>query len=61
MFDNQGNLTNIEDFYLNLVNKLEASTLAYSIGTFSSPSVLTGTAGELLTGEVTISILSDWS
>jgi hypothetical protein len=61
MFDNQGNLINIEDYYLNIVNKLEASNLAYSISTFSPPRVLTGTAGELLAGEVTISILSDWS
>jgi hypothetical protein len=61
MFDNQGNLTNIEDFYLNIVNKLEASSIAYSIGTFSSPAVLTGTAGDLLSGEVNISVLSDWS
>ena len=61
MFDNQGNLTNIEDFYLNLVNKLEASSIAYSIDTFSAPAVLTGTAGDLLTGEVSISVLSDWS
>jgi len=61
MFDNQGNLTNIEDFYLNLVNKLEASSIAYSIDTFSAPAVLTGTQGELLSGEVSISVLSDWS
>jgi hypothetical protein len=61
MFDNQGNLTNIEDFYLNIINKLEASNIAYSIGTFSSPAVLTGTAGDLLSGEVNISVLSDWS
>ena len=61
MFDNQGNLTNIEDFYLNLINKLEASTIAYSIDSFSAPAVLTGTAGDLLTGEVSISVLSDWS
>jgi hypothetical protein len=61
MFDNRGNLINIEDFYLNIVNKLEASNLAYSLGTFSAPAVLTGIAGELLTGQVTISILSDWS
>ena len=40
MFDNQGNLTNIEDFYLNIVNKLEASSIAYTIGTFSAPAVL---------------------
>ena len=61
MFDNQGNLTNIEDFYLKIVQKLEASSIAYSIGTFSAPAVLTGTVGDLLSGEVTISVLSDWS
>ena len=61
MFDNQGNLTNIEDFYLNIVNKLEASQLAYTIGTFSAPAVLSGTVGDLLSGEVSISVLSDWS
>ena len=61
MFDNQGNLINIEDYYLNIVNKLEASSLAYTIGTFSAPAVLTGIAGDLLSGEVSISVLSDWS
>jgi hypothetical protein len=61
MFDNQGNLINIEDFYLKIVQKLEASTIAYSIGTFSAPAVLTGSAGDLLSGEVQISVLSDWS
>ena len=61
MFDNQGNLTNIEDFYLSIVNKLEASSIAYTIGTFSAPAVLTGTVGDLLSGEVSISVLSDWS
>lgn len=61
MLDNQGNLTNIEDFYLNIVNKLEASSIAYTIGTFSAPAVLTGTVGDLLSGEVNISVLSDWS
>jgi hypothetical protein len=61
MFDNQGNLTNIEDFYLKIVQKLEASAIAYSIGNFSAPAVLTATAGDLLSGEVQISVLSDWS
>lgn len=61
MFDNQGNLINIEDFYLKLVQKLEASTLAYSIDNFSAPSVLSGSVGDLLSGEVSISVLSDWS
>ncbi len=36
---------NIEDYYLNIVNKLEASNIAYSIGSFSAPAVLTGVAG----------------
>ena len=61
MFDNQGNLINIEDYYLAIVNKLEASSIAYSIGTFSAPAVLTGNAGDRLSGEVSISVLSDWS
>ena len=61
MFDNAGNLINIEDFYLNIVNKLETSSIAYTIGTFSAPAVLTGTVGDLLSGEVNISVLSDWS
>lgn len=61
MFDNQGNLINIEDYYLAIVNKLEASSIAYTIGTFSAPAVLPGIAGDLLSGEVNISVLSDWS
>jgi hypothetical protein len=61
LFDNQGNLINIEDFYLRLVQKLDASTIQYSLGTFSAPAVLSGNGGEMLTGEVTISVLSDWS
>lgn len=61
LFDNQGNLINIEDFYLRIIQKLNASTINYNIGTFSAPAVLSGNAGEMLTGEVTISVLSDWS
>ena len=61
LFDNQGNLTNIEDFYLNIINKLEASSVKYTLGTFAAPAVLTGNAGDLLSGEVSISVLSDWS
>ena len=61
MFDNEGNLINIEDYYLNIVNKLGASDIAYTIGSFSAPAVLAGTVGDLLTGEVSISVLSDWS
>lgn len=61
LFDNQGNLINIEDFYLRIVTKLNASTIKFTLGTFSAPAVLSGNAGEMLTGEVTISVLGDWS
>ncbi len=57
---NKYTLSNIT-FIRNIVNKLEASSIAYTIGTFSAPAVLTGTAGDLLSGEVSISVLSDWS
>ncbi len=40
---------------------IQSPTSAYTIGTFSAPAVLTGTVGDLLSGEVSISILSDWS
>lgn len=61
LFDNQGNLINIEDFYLRIVTKLNASTIQFTLGTFSAPAVLSGNAGDMLTGEVNISVLGDWS
>ena len=61
LFDNQGNLINIEDFYLRIVTKLNASTIQFTLGSFSAPAVLSGNAGDMLTGEVNISVLGDWS
>lgn len=61
LFDNQGNLINIEDFYLRIVTKLNASTIKFTLGSFSAPAVLSGNAGDMLTGEVNISVLGDWS
>ena len=61
MFDNKGNLINIEDFYVAIMTKLAASNLVYNIGSFSAPAVLQGSVGELLSGEVSLSILTTWS
>ena len=62
MFDNQGNLNGIEDMVVGVFNKLAASTtLKISVGNTSAPSVLAGVAGEMLTSEMSVSIMTSWS
>jgi hypothetical protein len=60
LLDNQGSLANIEDFVVDVFTKLAASTLKYNIGSVSGVSVDT-TAGDLLTTEIRLSILTSWS
>ena len=60
LLDNQGSLADIETFIVGVFNKLAASSLHYNIGTVSGVSVDT-TAGDLLTCEMRISILTSWS
>jgi hypothetical protein len=60
MYDNQGNLINIEDMVVGVFNKLAATTaLQISIGSVSAPSVLNGV--EMLQCELTLSIMTSWS
>jgi hypothetical protein len=62
MFDNQGNLNGIEDMAVGVFNKLAASTtLKVNIGSISAPSVLSSSAGEMLSSELSISIMTSWS
>jgi hypothetical protein len=62
MFDNQGNLNGIEDMIVGVFNKLAASTtLKISVGNVSAPTVLSGVAGEMLTSEMSVSIMTSWS
>ena len=62
MFDNQGNLNGIEDLVVGVFNKLaESTTLKISVGSISAPSVLSGVAGEMLTSEMSVSIMTSWS
>jgi hypothetical protein len=62
MFDNQGNLIGIENMLVGVFNKLAASTtLKISVGSISAPSVLSGVAGEMLTSEMSVSIMTSWS
>ena len=60
LLDNQGSLASMEDFIVGVFTKLAASSLTYNIGSVSGVSVDT-TAGDLLTTEIRLSILTSWS
>ena len=61
LFDNEGNLQGIEDTIVSVFNLLCASTLSFNVGTISAPGVLNAASGDLLTSEMSISILTSWS
>ena len=60
LLDNQGSLASMEDFIVDVFTKLAASSLNYNIGSVSGVSV-DSTAGDLLTTEIRLSILTSWS
>jgi hypothetical protein len=60
LLDNQGSLASMEDFIVDVFTKLAASTLNYNIGSVSGVSVDT-TAGDLLTTEIRVGILTSWA
>ena len=61
LFDNEGNLNGIEDFVVRVFNLLAASSLTYNISAISAPSILNAASGDLLSCEMSCSILSSWS
>ena len=61
LFDNEGNLNGIEDFIVGVFNKLAASSLTYNVSAISAPSVLNAASGDLLSCEMSVSILTSWS
>jgi hypothetical protein len=60
-FDNQGNLSGIEDYILAVVTKLAAASYQMNISSVSAPSIVNATSGDLLVSEITVSILTSWS
>jgi hypothetical protein len=60
-FDNQGNLAGIENFIVAVVTKLNASSLVLNISSVSAPAIASVASGDLLTAEITVSILTSWS
>jgi hypothetical protein len=61
MFDNEGNLQGIEDTMVSVFNLLDESNLSFNVGDVSAPSVLNAASGDLLTCEMSVSILTSWS
>lgn len=61
MFDNQGNLADIETFMYGVFNKLASSSLNFRLGAFTAPTVLGVDAGQMLSSELSVSILANWN
>ncbi|CAB4149370.1 hypothetical protein UFOVP540_14 [uncultured Caudovirales phage] len=61
LFDNEGNLNGIEDFVVRVFNLLAASSFTYNVSAISAPSVLNAASGDLLSCEMSVSILTSWS
>jgi hypothetical protein len=61
LFDNEGNLNGIEDTVVGVFAKLNASALVYNVSAISAPSILNAASGDLLSCEMSVSILTSWS
>ena len=61
LFDNEGNLNGIEDFVCGVFKKLSQSSLTYNVSAISAPSILNAASGDLLSCEMSVSILTSWS
>ena len=61
LLDNQGNLAGIEEDIVRVFQLLDASSIVFNVGTVSAPSVLNLPTGDLLTCNVQVSTLTEWS
>jgi len=61
LLDNGGNLMGMEDMITAVFTKLSASGLSFNVTGVSAPTVLTIGNADLLTCDLTISILTSWS
>lgn len=61
LLDNQGNLAGIESDIVRVFTLLEASSIVFNVGSVSAPSVLSIASGDLLTCDIAISTLTEWS
>jgi len=61
ILDNQGNLAGLEEIITGVFNALAASSLNVAVNEVSDPSVMELASGDLLSAEMSISILTSWS
>ena len=61
LLDNEGNLAGIEADVVRVFQLLEASSIVFNVGAISAPSVLSVPSGDLLTCDIAISTLTEWS
>jgi len=61
LFDNQGNLGDIESLVVGVFNKLSVSSLNVKVQSVSAPTTSPTDTGQMLMSEMSISILSTWS
>ena len=61
LLDNEGNLNGIETMLVAVFNKLAASSIQMNVGSVSAPSVYASATGDLLTCNISVSTLTEWS
>jgi hypothetical protein len=61
LLDNEGNLAGMEADIVRIFQLLDASSIVFNVGSVSAPSVLTIASGDLLTCDIAISTLTEWS
>jgi hypothetical protein len=61
LLDNEGNLAGIEADIVRVFALLDASSIVFNVGTVSAPSVLSIASGDLLTCDINISTLTEWT
>lgn len=61
LLDNEGNLNGMEQTVIAVFNKLCASSINFKLGTVSAPSVMTVPSGDLLSCDIAIQCLTEWS
>jgi hypothetical protein len=61
LLDNQGNLAGIEDDVVRVFQLLSASSIPFNVGSISAPAVLNLPTGDLLTCNVQVSVLTEWT
>jgi hypothetical protein len=61
LLDNAGNLAGIETDIVRVFELLDASSIVFNVGSVSAPSVMTIASGDLLTCDIAISTLTEWT